>query len=87
MSDFIVQNRTGMTVQMCLSKCYKYTYAGLENGDQCWCSDTLNLSGSGIGTPGSVISETQCNVVCPGNTTEYCGAEDKLLVYNLTRID
>lgn len=87
LSDFIVQNRTSMTVQMCLSKCWAYTYAGLENGDQCWCGDGLNLSGSGIGTSGSVISETQCNVVCPGNTTEYCGAEDKLLVYNLTRID
>ncbi|CAK7205222.1 hypothetical protein SEUCBS139899_007989 [Sporothrix eucalyptigena] len=87
LSDLIAQNSTSMTVQMCLGFCDPYVYAGLENGDQCWCSNALNLNGSGIGTPGSAINETQCNVVCPGNTTEYCGAEDKLLVYNLTRID
>ncbi|CAK7234763.1 hypothetical protein SBRCBS47491_009059 [Sporothrix bragantina] len=87
LSDFIVQNSTSMTVEMCVGLCDTYVYAGLESGSQCWCGNTVNLAGNSTGTAGSAVNETQCDTVCPGNTTEYCGAVDKLLVYNLTRID
>ncbi|KJR85009.1 uncharacterized protein SPSK_10950 [Sporothrix schenckii 1099-18] len=70
-----------MSVELCLATCWDHQYAGLENGDQCWCGDTFNPRNS------SAVNETLCNVACPGNTTEYCGAKKTMLVYNLTRID
>ncbi|CAK7268592.1 hypothetical protein SEPCBS119000_003139 [Sporothrix epigloea] len=88
LSDFVAQNRTSMTADMCLGLCGSYLYAGLANGDQCWCGDVLNFNGStGTGAAGRVVSETLCNVNCPGNRTQYCGAADKLLVYSQARVD
>ncbi|TFK32647.1 hypothetical protein BDQ12DRAFT_728496 [Crucibulum laeve] len=65
-----------MTVQNCLNSC-PLNYAGLENGSQCFCSDTIMNNGAS-GTP---ISPNFCNAPCSGNDTEKCGGILSLTVY------
>lgn len=37
---------------------------------------------SGITPGGSYVDEVECEVLpCPGNADEYCGAENRLLLY------
>jgi hypothetical protein len=81
MDNQVYNNDTTMTPQVCLSHCEQYKYAGVEYGQECWCGNTLNLAGWADSTPGKNVSSTQCNIVCPGNSTEYCGAGNILQLY------
>ncbi|TVY53083.1 WSC domain-containing protein [Lachnellula cervina] len=81
LSSKVLSNGTGMTIEMCLSTCYNYAYAGVEGGRECWCGDRLNVAGSSGSTPSANVSDSQCSFTCPGNSTEYCGAENKLNLY------
>ena len=52
-----------------------YTYAGVEDGDQCWC---------GAGIAGSVQSAplaSECNYPCAGGFTYSCGAYQRIQIY------
>ncbi|KAL8936038.1 MAG: hypothetical protein Q9216_005133 [Gyalolechia sp. 2 TL-2023] len=64
-----------MTVQICLSACSEFKYAGIEYGRECWCGDTL----ASTSVPAS--AESQCSKVCPGNTSQICGAGNRLTLY------
>ncbi|KAL8652676.1 MAG: hypothetical protein Q9226_004173 [Calogaya cf. arnoldii] len=64
-----------MTADMCLGLCYQYQYAGIEYGRECWCGDTL------ASTSTNATAETQCNKVCPGNTSQLCGGSNRLTLY------
>lgn len=67
---------TSKTVGLCVAACSasNYVYAGLEYGGECWCGNSF--------TAGSVPTAiTDCNMVCGGNSTEYCGAGSRLNVY------
>ncbi|OAA49482.1 Carbohydrate-binding WSC [Metarhizium rileyi] len=78
-----VLNAKNMTIEMCLGNCNKYRYAGVEYGQECWCGDELNLaSGGGNSKPGKNVTNTECNFLCPGNHTEYCGAGMRLSLYS-----
>ncbi|GFP60137.1 WSC domain-containing protein ARB_07867 [Trichoderma asperellum] len=81
MDNQVYNNDTTMTPQVCLSRCGQYKYAGVEYGQECWCGNTLNLAGWADSTPGKNVSSSECNVVCPGNATEYCGAGNVLQLY------
>lgn len=81
MDQQVYNNDTTMTPQVCLSHCQQYKYAGVEYGQECWCGDTLNLAGWTDATPGKNVSSSECNMVCPGNSTEYCGAGSRLQLY------
>ncbi|TVY35500.1 WSC domain-containing protein [Lachnellula subtilissima] len=81
LSSKVLSNGTDMTIAMCLSTCYDYAYAGVENGRECWCGNTLNVAGSSESTPSANVSDSQCSFICPGNSTEYCGAENRLNLY------
>ncbi|KAH9054054.1 WSC domain-containing protein [Lactarius deliciosus] len=65
-----------MTVENCVKFCNhrKYLYAGLENGEDCYCGNYLAESAN-IGLP------TECSVKCPGNSDEMCGASHHLSLY------
>jgi hypothetical protein len=68
----------GMTVEICISTCAGYTYAGVEYGRECYCGNSFNA--------GSVVApgrNADCNMVCPGNNMEFCGAGNRLSVYKL----
>ncbi|KID80411.1 uncharacterized protein G6M90_00g009650 [Metarhizium brunneum] len=81
-----VLNTDNMTIGMCLGKCNKYQYAGVEYGQECWCGDKLNLGGDGNGSPGKNVTDKECSFLCPGNSTEYCGAGLRLSLYSRKQI-
>ncbi|KAH8977906.1 WSC domain-containing protein [Lactarius hatsudake] len=65
-----------MTIESCVTFCNyrKYLYAGLENGEDCYCGNYLAESAK-IGLP------SRCSVKCPGNSNEICGAGHHLNLY------
>lgn len=66
-----------MTLEMCASNCAGFTYWGAEYGRECYCGDTLDS----LSTP---APETDCQtMVCAGNRYEYCGAGNRLELYQL----
>lgn len=70
-----------MTIELCLSTCYNYKYAGVEYGRECWCSNTLNLVGNTGATPAANLTDSSCGFLCPGNATEYCGSSSKMSLF------
>lgn len=69
-------NSTGNTAEWCIAGCKAkgYAWAGMEYGQECWCDKSLN-------TGAAKLANTACNMLCPGNKREYCGAGSKLAVY------
>ncbi|EPS39555.1 hypothetical protein H072_6644 [Dactylellina haptotyla CBS 200.50] len=65
-----------MGVARCLEFCDDKVWVGLQYGGECWCS-------SGPVNFGDTVDDSQCNMVCKGNTTEYCGAGRKFDLYQL----
>ncbi|KUJ19463.1 WSC-domain-containing protein [Mollisia scopiformis] len=74
-------NGTSMTISKCLSDCSQYKYAGVEYGRECWCGNTLDFAGNSGATPGKNVTDKECNYVCPGNSSEFCGAASKLSLF------
>lgn len=70
---------SGNTIEECTSACYSagYILAGAEYSAECWC-------GSSIEAGGAPTSASDCNMVCTGNSSEYCGGPNRLNVYNYT---
>ncbi|XP_022801964.1 uncharacterized protein LOC111339550, partial [Stylophora pistillata] len=50
-----------------------YQFSALRNGEQCWCSDSLDMS--------SIVGEPQCNEPCTGNIVLRCGGRESYSVY------
>ncbi|KAF5237114.1 hypothetical protein FAUST_6254 [Fusarium austroamericanum] len=71
LTDLVLSDSRAMTVDTCLDKCGNYKYAGVENGRDCYCGNSVNWQGL-IGQ-GKNISMTDCNISCPGNNLAYCG--------------
>ncbi|THX48801.1 WSC-domain-containing protein [Aureobasidium pullulans] len=67
-------NSTGMTPAMCAAFCTKYAMFGVEYGVECYCGPYLR--------PGSVnVTDSACNMPCPGDKLALCGAGNRLNVY------
>ncbi|KAH8801520.1 WSC domain-containing protein [Xylogone sp. PMI_703] len=64
------------TVKGCVDACTSYAYAGVEYGGECWC-------GNSFGSGAAPTSISECNMVCKGNSSEYCGAGSRLNVYEI----
>lgn len=62
------------TVGNCLTACDNYKYAGVEYGGECYCGNIL-----GIGANSTL--DTDCNMPCKGNSSEYCGAAGNMNLY------
>lgn len=71
-------NTTNMTVESCTAFCKANVpsggYAGVEYASQCYCAATL--SRTLVEQPAS-----SCDMVCTGNSKEFCGAGGMLNVY------
>lgn len=65
----------GMTLEKCGQYCQGYRYFGAEYARECYCGD-----GFGVGSV-KAASQTECGMTCKGNGTEYCGAGNRLSVY------
>lgn len=66
-----------MTIEYCAANCTGYTYFGVEYGSECYC-------GSSLGVGSVKTAEDDCNMNCPGNTTQICGAGNRLTLYSLS---
>lgn len=69
-----------MTIEKCLSDCWMYKYAGVEYGRECWCGNVLSVAGTGL-TPGANVSNSECALKCPGNSSEFCGERARMSLY------
>jgi hypothetical protein len=67
-------NATGMTNEYCSQRCSGFKYFGTEYGQECYCGDSFN-------TGSTVTSDSDCSFKCPGDATEFCGAGNRLTVY------
>ncbi|KAI1352516.1 heme peroxidase [Xylaria sp. FL0043] len=67
----------GMTLESCMSNCTGYYYFGTEFGRECYCGNKINPSSTNV-------TLDECNIVCSGDETEYCGAGDRLELYVTT---
>lgn len=65
-----------LTIDSCLIDCEDagYTYAGLEYGIQCYCGNSIDSSVT-------YDVESACGTPCGGNSTEMCGGNYRLDVY------
>lgn len=66
-----------LTIEMCMEYCQQRNlpYAGLENGQDCYCANGYGL------TTGSTVGQTGCNVPCPGDNKEICGGPSRISVF------
>lgn len=67
-----------VTVESCTTACYNagYPYAGMKYPDECYCGLTIENNNSGP-TP-----NTDCDMTCAGNLSEYCGGSYQLSMYH-----
>ena len=68
-----------MTVEKCLGVCQslEYTFAGLENGNECYCDHRIQKSGNCSSV------QTECNMPCSGKKGQICGGRSRLSIYEL----
>jgi hypothetical protein len=66
-----------MTTNICATACALegFEYAGLENGFQCICGSTEEL------TKATKISDSKCSSQCTGSSQENCGGDWTLSIY------
>ncbi|KAF0320781.1 WSC domain-containing protein [Colletotrichum asianum] len=64
-----------MTEESCVNFCQEHGFpvAGVEYSSECWCDYRI---------PAERRPETDCNMVCSGDSTEYCGAGNRLTVFS-----
>lgn len=60
----------------CQAHCQQlgYLYAGVEFGGQCYCDNSVNAASL-------QVSSSDCNVTCPGDSTQPCGAADRINLF------
>ncbi|KAL7925365.1 heme peroxidase [Trichoderma austrokoningii] len=66
-----------MTLESCMDYCSSYVYWGTEYGRECYCGNTLAKSSE-------AAPIDQCNMVCAGDGSEFCGAGNRLELYSTT---
>lgn len=66
-----------MTLELCASNCAGWDHWGVEYGRECYCGNSVDASSS-------EAPLTDCNMVCGGDASEYCGAGNRLNVYSTT---
>ncbi|XP_072040001.1 uncharacterized protein [Amphiura filiformis] len=73
-----------MSIKMCTNFCLSRTttmrYAGVQNGNQCFCG----VESSHYARLGMAAAENECDKACRGNPDEICGASWLMSIYDLT---
>lgn len=67
-----------LTAESCVNTCIGlgYTVAGMEYGVQCFCDNSISNGGA------LAQNQADCNIPCPGNAAEECGAGNRMNIYN-----
>ena len=70
-----------MTNNMCRTGCasLNYTFAGNEMGNRCYCSKTMPTA--------QILPPLSCSTVCPGNSSQVCGGDYKLSLFDVSEVD
>lgn len=66
-----------MTLESCAANCTaagNFAYFGVEYARECYCGNSLAASSS-------EAPDSECNMLCAGDATEYCGAGNRLELY------
>ena len=68
-------NDNQMTVEKCKKLCFEdpgdpRVFAGLKNGNQCWCGDEIRSS-----------QTYACSTPCSGDSSQKCGGIDRMNIY------
>ncbi|KAK2024010.1 hypothetical protein LX32DRAFT_731725 [Colletotrichum zoysiae] len=73
--NFSPNGDPSLSVPKCWQTCYRrfYQYAGLQNGNQCWC-------GSYVGGEWAT-NQTDCNSPCTGSPGTFCGGPALIQIY------
>ncbi|KAF9044462.1 WSC domain-containing protein [Panaeolus papilionaceus] len=68
----------GNNAERCTSLCASngYGLAGMEYGQECWCDNYMPFIDATV-----LMPDGDCNTVCPGDSTELCGAGNRLTLY------
>ena len=68
-----------LTVALCTTACKNsgYTYAGVEYAGECYCGNAIANGGP------APDGFSGCNMLCNGNSSEYCGGPNRLDMYKL----
>ncbi|KAF4622575.1 hypothetical protein D9613_009394 [Agrocybe pediades] len=71
-----------VSIESCTTACFNagFRLSGTEFADECYCA-------SAIANGGTQAALTDCNMVCQGNSSEFCGGPNRLNVYNYTGTD
>jgi len=81
-----------MTIELCYDSCKAafFKFAGVENGNQCHCGNQIHvlpLHDSLFPYPteleSKIYPDIDCGDICPGDSSETCGGEDKMKIYNV----
>ncbi|OCK77470.1 WSC-domain-containing protein [Lepidopterella palustris CBS 459.81] len=71
-----VGNAKTNSLETCATACKGSKYFGTEYSTECYCGSTL--AATAVLEP-----DSQCNMLCPGNLSEVCGAASRLTLYML----
>jgi hypothetical protein len=66
-----------MTLESCMANCTGFDYWATEYGRECYCGNSLAASST-------EAPVEECNMVCGGDPTEFCGAGNRLELYSTT---
>jgi hypothetical protein len=66
--------QSGMTVEICSTKCSAYKYFGVEYSTECYCGNALKS--------GTNAQESDCNMACGGASSETCGGPSRINLYS-----
>ncbi|KAB5547350.1 WSC domain-containing protein [Coniochaeta sp. 2T2.1] len=64
-----------MTLEKCAAACSAFTYWGTEYTRECYCGNNLN------GNSALDVDQTKCNLLCKGDTSQYCGGASRFSLY------
>jgi hypothetical protein len=82
LAGYSFTSSTGMTQEGCVNTCAEkgFAVAGVEYGRECYCADGLGVADGGdVGR----VGDEQCNMLCSGDGGEYCGAGNRIGVWEL----
>lgn len=79
MQGYSFANSTGMSVEMCAQTCAQkgFSWMGTEYASECYCGWNGPVNGA------AKVADTDCAMRCAGDTSEWCGAGNRLTVYKL----
>ena len=72
--------------QLCLGWSESFRYAGVTNGNECWCDESLNTYGSATDWAAAnrcVDHSTMCGKACAGDGKQMCGGFWMVDVYEI----